>query len=262
MGESVKRTSILLLLVCTFPSFPQPQWESGQPIPIGTQDRLGPLGVGLTSYPVGHARVTGAQGADLFAVAGGQSSEDTTVRAGAPELAESWDVFGPVPLAGTDRMFGVLPSVADLDAGKRFLCRNTAESFESGWMREETIGTSLNLTYISRHGSQVESEKALGGNGHAFLARKRFLSSQARMLAAVLTHDDPVEVELNGKVVYRAAEPFRGFQSRGFELPAREGVNELVVRLSSYFNETFNWAGFNLSLTDAAGNAVRLSDLN
>ncbi len=191
------------------------------------------------------------------------SPEDTTVRAGAPELAESWDVFGPVPLAeGGSRIFGVLPSVGELDAGKRFLCRNTTESFESGWMREETIGTSLNLTYISRHGSQVESEKALGGNGHAFLARKRFISSQARTLAAVLTHDDPIEVELNGKVVYRAAEPFRGFQSRGFELPVREGLNEIVVRLSSYFNETFNWAGFNLRLTDAAGKAVRLTDLN
>jgi len=40
---------------------------------VGTPDRQGPLGVGLTSLPVGWANVTGAPQPDLFAVAGRHS---------------------------------------------------------------------------------------------------------------------------------------------------------------------------------------------
>lgn len=47
-----------------------PAWKSGEPIPVGTADRSGPFGVGLTSFPVGYASVTGAKQPDLFAVAG------------------------------------------------------------------------------------------------------------------------------------------------------------------------------------------------
>lgn len=47
-----------------------PTWMSGEAIPVGTPDRRGPFSVGLTSFPVGYASVTGAARPDLFAVAG------------------------------------------------------------------------------------------------------------------------------------------------------------------------------------------------
>lgn len=47
-----------------------PDWKSGEPIPVGAADRRGPLGVGLTSFPVGYAFVSGAKRPDLFAAAG------------------------------------------------------------------------------------------------------------------------------------------------------------------------------------------------
>ena len=89
--------------------------------------------------------------------------------------AEAWgsDAVTPEePLV--EQHLGALVRVADLDAGKRFLIQNEGESFESGWLWEETEGPSLNLTYLARHGVPVNPENRLGGNGHAFLARKLY----------------------------------------------------------------------------------------
>ena len=174
------------------------------------------------------------------------SPEDTTV----PESAavEVWDVFGPVPIpleASKSRagLYDGLPSAAELDAGKSFLIQNQGESFTSGWLWERQVGASLNLTYISRHGVAVNGEKFLGGNGHALLARKRFVSRRAEELVVLLSHDDPIEVQLNGKTIYSETSQFHGFATRRVLLPVRAGDNELVVRLTNYFNDTFNWAG-------------------
>ena len=194
------------------------------------------------------------------------SPENTVVAPGAPGLAESWDVAGPVAIPlevtrGRSGVFGVLPPVAGLDAGKRFPFSNEGEAFEAGWLEDPATGASLNLTYISRHGVKVAGEKNLGGNGHAFLARKRFLSAKPEALTAFLSHDDPIEVELNGKIVYRQLEPFTQFETRQVALPVSAGTNEIVVRVTNYFNRTFNWTGFGLHLENAAGEPVRFSDL-
>ena len=37
---------------------------------------------------------------------------------------------------------------------------------------------------------------------------------------------------------------FNGFESTWISLPLRQGRNEVVVRLTNYFNRNFNWAGF------------------
>lgn len=52
-----------------------PALESGKPIPVGAGDRRAPLSVGLSSYPVGWGRVSGARQPDLFVVAGAHSPE-------------------------------------------------------------------------------------------------------------------------------------------------------------------------------------------
>ncbi|MBS1826161.1 MAG: DUF2961 domain-containing protein [Acidobacteria bacterium] len=166
-------------------------------------------------------------------------------------VLEEWDVIGPVPIpfelsAAKTGIFSVLPSVADLDAGKRFLLSNAGESFESGWLKDFANGPSLNLTYISRHGVKVAGEKNLGGNGHAFLARKRFQSARAEERRVYFSHDDPIEIEVNGKIVYHQLEQFPHFETRAVTLPVQAGSNEIVVRLSNYFNRTFNWTGFAL----------------
>ena len=185
------------------------------------------------------------------------SPEDTTLRPEHGAASESFDVFGPAPIplevsARKGDLFGVLPSVGDLDAGKTFLARNEGEEFTSGWQHEVSAGPSLNLTYISRFGVRVNGEKFLGGNGHAFLARKRFTATAPRMVRAYFSFDDPIELVLNGRVLLAEKEQSRGFQTRSVELPVRAGENELVVRLTNYFNQTFNWTGFTLWLSDAA----------
>lgn len=167
------------------------------------------------------------------------------------QVTDSWDVIGqvPIPLQTTQakkNVFSVLPSIADLDAGRRFPLSNEGERFEAGWLNDLANGPSLNLTYISRHGVKVAGEKNLGGNGHAFLARKRFLSPRAEQRTIHLSHDDPIEIECNGKVVYRELNQFSHFETRSIALPLAAGNNEIIVRLTNYFNRTFNWTGFSV----------------
>ncbi|MEK7675665.1 MAG: hypothetical protein AAB676_07515 [Verrucomicrobiota bacterium] len=87
------------------------------------------------------------------------AAEDTTLPDGARAHSVEWDVFGPAPIPhdaqgkATVAPFSVLPSVADLDAGKTFECRLVKERFTSGWKKDWSAGPMLNLTYIARHGT-------------------------------------------------------------------------------------------------------------
>jgi hypothetical protein len=164
--------------------------------------------------------------------------DDTTVADGARAESVEWDVFGPVPVQEP------LPSVADLDAGKQFECRLVKERFTSGWMKEWSVGPMLNLTYTARHHTKIVGEVELGGNGHAFLARRFVESDRARTVTCRFAHDDPTEVWLNGKRIYAGGSHANGFESTVIKLPLQKGRNELVVRLTNYFNRNFNWAGF------------------
>ncbi|MBK9140305.1 MAG: DUF2961 domain-containing protein [Verrucomicrobia bacterium] len=178
------------------------------------------------------------------------TAEDTTVPDGAAAESVEWDVFGPVPIphdaAGKAAVpiFSVLPAVADLDAGKKFECRGVKEHFTSGWMKERSVGPMLNLTYVARHGMKIDYEAELGGMGHALLARRFMESSRARTVRCLFAHDDPCEVWVNDQRVYAGGQHFNGFESAWIDLPLREGRNEVVVRLTNYFNRNFNWAGF------------------
>jgi hypothetical protein len=175
--------------------------------------------------------------------------EDTTVADDANPLNADWDCFGPVPLAA-DRNSGefrydVLPSVSDLDAGKQFECRCVTEKFMSGWMTQRSIGPMLDLTYLSRHGTRIKGEVELGGMGHAWLARRKLASPSARRATFQISHDDPLRVLINSREVYRGGTNY-GFATRRFTAPLRAGENEVVIQLTSFFNVTFNWAGFAL----------------
>jgi len=176
--------------------------------------------------------------------------EDTTLADGAAADSVEWDVFGPVPIphdaAGkaTAPIFSVLPAVADLDAGRIFECRGVKEHFTSGWMKERSVGPMLNLTYVARHGMKIDYEAELGGMGHALLARRFLESPRQQTLRCLFAHDDPCEVLVNGRQVYTGGSHFNGFESTWIELPLDKGRNEVVVRLTNYFNRNFNWAGF------------------
>lgn len=180
------------------------------------------------------------------------------------DVSETWDVFGPImlpPNTSQETQYLKLPAVAELDAGMVFPIRLLrGESFESGWMQEESVGASLNLTYIARHGTKVAGERVLNGNGDVYLARKKFNASTARVLEATLSYDDPLEVRLNGKLLFQARESANGFVSVPLQMPVVAGANELEIRLTNYYNRNFNWAGFGLWLEEK-GRAVRLSDL-
>jgi hypothetical protein len=100
---------ILALALLSVPMLAQPRWESGQPIPVGTPDRRGLLNVGLTSFPVGYGRVTGARQPDLFAVAGRLSDPaglflypwKGITGDGIPVFGERWQIGIPVRGDGT-----------------------------------------------------------------------------------------------------------------------------------------------------------------
>jgi len=179
--------------------------------------------------------------------------DDTTLSTADQADSGVWDCFGPVPLplnaqhrpAGDP--FAVLPSVADLDAGKQFPCRCIQEQFTAGWMKQQSFGPMLDLTYLARHGTVIKGEIELGGMGHALLARRKLSSSAARKATLVLSHDDPLRVLVNGREVYRG-ESHLGFATRQFPVELRAGENEIVVQLTNFFNVNFNWAGFALSV--------------
>ena len=63
-------------------------------------------------------------------------------------------------------------------------------------------------------------------------------------MRCLFAHDDPIEVLVNDRRVYAGDQQFNGFESRWIELPLRKGRNEVVVRLTNYFNRNFNWTGF------------------
>ncbi len=184
------------------------------------------------------------------------SPGDTTVPDGARADSTEWDVFGPVPIPhdangkSIDDPFSVLPSIEDLDAGKEFLCTLYKEQFTSGWMKDWTVGPMLNLTYIGRHGTEIGGEIELWGMGHAYLARRFVESERDRYAACLFAHDDPIEVEINGIQVYRGGQQFNGFENKPILLPLKKGKNEIVVRLSNYFNRDFNWTGFFMRIED------------
>ena len=178
------------------------------------------------------------------------SPEDTTLPDGARAQSVEWDVFGPVPIPhdaqgkATVPLFSVLPSIADLDAGKTFECQLVKERFTSGWQKDWSVGPMLNLTYIARHGTEIGYEAELGGNGHAFLARRFLESPRDQTVRCRFAHDDPIEVWVNGQRIYEGGQHFNGFESTWISLPLRKGRNEVVVRLTNYFNRNFNWTGF------------------
>ncbi len=60
----------------------------------------------------------------------------------------------------------------------------------------------------------------------------------------LFAHDDPIEVWVNGERIYEGGQHFNGFESTWISLPLRKGRNEVVVRLTNYFNRNFNWTGF------------------
>ncbi len=183
------------------------------------------------------------------------SPDDTTVADSENALNADWDCFGPVPLRlGEDHLpsgdpYAVLPSVSDLDSGKKFECRCVSEAFSSGWMKQKSIGPVLDLTYLARHGTRIKGEVELGGMGHAFLARRNINARKDREVSFQLSHDDPICVDVNGVEVYRGGAS-NGFQTRCFPVKLKAGDNVVVVRLTSFFNVNFNGAAFALQILD------------
>ncbi len=104
------RHSAILFFAVSLGAAP-PAWESGKPIPVGTPDRLGPLGIGLTSFPVGWANVSGAKRPDLFAVAGRLSFPTglflyhyrSTTADGVPVFGQRIEVAMPLKTTETPR---------------------------------------------------------------------------------------------------------------------------------------------------------------
>jgi hypothetical protein len=178
------------------------------------------------------------------------SPENTTLPDGAREDSVLWDVFGPVPSPfdkqgrTADDPFAVLPSVEALDRGETFEVRLLEERFTSGWMQDWSVGPMLNLTYIGRHGTEIAGEVELGGMGHAFLARRVMHSEQSQTRMITFAHDDPIQVWVNGLLMYEGGQFFNGFETVKFPITLQAGSNEVVVKLTNYFNRNFNWAGF------------------
>lgn len=179
------------------------------------------------------------------------SPDDTTVSSDGDSASADWDCFGPVPLKldADHRVqgdpFAVLPTVADLDAGRKFPCRCVSEEFIAGWTKVRSFGPMLDLTYLARSGTRIKGEVELGGMGHALLARRHLHATAARRSEFQLSHDDPIRVRVNGREVYRGAAQ-AGFATRSFPVDLQAGDNEIVVELTNFFNVNFNWAGFAL----------------
>lgn len=184
-----------------------------------------------------------------------ESPAKSVIPYGAPDDSSEWVCFGPVPVPHDEQgrsvgdPFAVLPPIDRLDAGERFEIRGLDQAAQMSWKTQRSTGPALNLTYLGRPDIAIDPENQLGGMGHAFIARKTISADQAGAQEFILCHDDPLELSVNGEVIYREEEQFNGYQTRRVILPLKQGDNEVVVRLTNYFNRTFNWAGFLLRPT-------------
>ncbi len=173
-------------------------------------------------------------------------------------------VFGPVTvkelledgntpdLSDLDKLFEVLPQVSELDQGKpkeaeHIIFSKKLHGIYHGWEQQYASGPFLNLMYAYGH-----VMNKLGGNHHmgyyarAMMASTQIESAQVKKALLQLSFDDPLQVYLNGHLVYSDNKIHNGYLTREIEVEFKAGQNRLLVKMLDTPNVNTMWAGIGM----------------
>ena len=183
-----------------------------------------------------------------------------------------WDVFGPVDTptladgntpdtSSAEKLFERLPDPAVLDAGESVEATHTmfSEVFRGqfeGWAKQRAVGPHLNLMYVYRHVMDLGGHSHMGYYARCMMARASLTTPEARTVIFQLSHDDPIEVRVNGGEVYRDLSLRRGFTTKTFPVTLKAGQNEVLVRMADTPNTNTCWAALSLRVLDEAGEDI------
>jgi hypothetical protein len=177
---------------------------------------------------------------------------------------QNWSVFGPVTVktllkdgntpdvSDMDKLFEVLPDSETLDAGiavqvEHLIFNKEIKGIYNGWAKQYAFGPYLNLMYAYGH---VMSN--LGGNHHmgyyarCMMAQTYIQNEIEQNITLQLSYDDPLQVFLNGTIVYSDSVLHEGFITRSFEVNLKKGKNRVLIKMLDTPNNNTMWAAFSL----------------
>jgi hypothetical protein len=183
-----------------------------------------------------------------------------------------WSVFGQVYVPvledgntpnteSADYLFHKLPDPARLDRGESIeTYRSIWERIQSGtfegWATQYAVGPVLDLMYVYRHVMDLGGASHMAYEPRAMMAKTELHSDTPRDVTLQLSYDDPLEVVLNGQVVYTDLELRRGFTTRNISARLNAGDNTLLVRMLDTPNVNTAWAAIAVRVLDAEGRDI------
>jgi DUF2961 family protein len=165
-----------------------------------------------------------------------------------------WKVFGPA--APGDE----LPTVVDHRSRETVVALAKPERFAVRWEDVTMLSGFLDLTHHYRRFLMAEAGTGFVGGECRTRALIWIDSPAERTLSALIGHDDPVHISLNGAVATTLAGRM-GFAASPLKLPLRQGRNELSVVIENTENVNWRWHGISLALRmdDGLLDGVRFS---
>jgi hypothetical protein len=193
----------------------------------------------------------------------GGFSQDISTGQGKP-----WKVFGPVTVkalledgntpdvSDLDWLFNVLPRESDLDAGKaceasHIIFNEEMTGIYSGWADQFASGTWLNLMYVYGHVlPDLGGHHHMGYYARAMMAKTEIIRMKEGKVGLQLSYDDPIQLYLNGTLIYSDSLLRSGFTTRSIETILNKGTNELLVKMLDTPNNNTMWAGVGLKVIE------------
>jgi hypothetical protein len=185
-----------------------------------------------------------------------------------------WQVFGPVEApvvedgftpdtSSAEALFAPLPAEESLDNGEKILATHlmfgkTFEGHFEGWATQAANGPHLNLMYVYRHVMGLHENSHMGYYARLMMARCALHSPKEQEVTLQLSHDDPVQLELNGEEVYCDLELTSGFKTKEIPITLSEGENRLLARVCDTPNNNTCWAALSVRILDQSGRDISL----
>lgn len=162
-----------------------------------------------------------------------------------------WKVFGPIDEGMS------IPEKMDEETYDKEVTLAKLEQFAASWKDAQMVSGFLDLTHHYRHFlTTTKGTGFVAGNCHS-KAVTYVYASRARVVEAIIGHDDLLEVFINDGKRIKLPEQI-GFRPARVKLTLRRGWNKLTVLIHNRENVTWRWAGISPALS---GSKAYLRDL-